>query len=90
MQHHCEVCASFNPGAEFGEGYRVIAVSFAERTVHLCVGHARIAENNGVTSFDELRDIYGSGRRSYVPRRGPSTATPSERRESAGRRASDV
>jgi hypothetical protein len=90
MQHRCEVCASFRPNAEFDERYRVVPVAFAERTVHLCVAHARIAENSGVTSFEGLREIYGEGRRSFVPRRGPSTTPTNDRRRTAGRRASDA
>ena len=82
MKHRCEVCASFRPDADFGATYRVIEVSFAERAVHLCVAHARIAENTGVTSFEGLREIYGEGRRSFVPRRGPS--------RTSGRRATDA
>jgi hypothetical protein len=83
MEHRCEVCASFRPNAEFGEQYRVVEVSFCERAVHLCVAHARIAENTGVTSFEGLREIYGEGRRSFVPRRSVSE------RQRTGRRASD-
>lgn len=33
-------------------------------------GHARIAQNSNVTSFEQLRALYGAGRRSHVPRRG--------------------
>lgn len=72
MSHPCEVCASFRPGAEFGDDYRVIEVQFDVRSVHLCVAHARIAENSGVKSFEELRELYGEERRrSFVPRRRP-------------------
>jgi hypothetical protein len=81
MKEECEVCASFRPGAEFGEGYRVVKVQFDVRAVHLCVAHARIAESSGATTFDALRDLFGEGRRSFVPRRSP------ERRD--GRRAGD-
>lgn len=77
MKHGCEVCDGFRPGAEFGESYRVVEVRFDVRSVHLCVAHARIAENSGVKSFEELREIYGEGRRSFIPRRGAST-TPYE------------
>jgi hypothetical protein len=83
MQHRCEVCTCFRPNAEFGDNYRVVEVAFDARPVHLCVAHARIAQNSGVKSFEELRELYGEGRRSFVPRRGPGRAA-------TGRRASDV
>jgi hypothetical protein len=84
MNHVCEVCASFRPGAEFGPSYRVVMVQFDVRPVHLCVAHARIAESSGVKSFEALRELYGEdgeGRRSFVPRRAEPRGT--------GRRASD-
>ena len=91
MQHRCEVCESFRPGATFGDRYRVVKVQLDVRAVHLCTAHARIAESSGVKSFEELREIYGEeGRRSYVPRRGPSTSPAHGKRTSAGRRASDA
>jgi hypothetical protein len=86
MQHRCEVCASFHPNAEFGDNYRVVEVPFDVRPVHLCVAHARIAQSSGVTSFEELRELYGEGRRSFVPRRGPDHAPTNDRRSSADRR----
>lgn len=85
----CEVCTSFHPDAEFGSAYRVVEVRFDARAVHLCVAHARIAERSGVTSFDELRELYGEGRRSFVPRRGADGARVENRRQSAGRRVGD-
>ncbi len=86
MQHRCEVCESFQPNAEFGDNYRVVTVPFDVRAIHLCVAHARIAENSGVSSFEELRELYGEeGRRSFVPRRDPSVKRPS-----TGRRATDA
>jgi len=90
MQHRCEVCTCFRPNAEFGDNYRVVEVAFDARPVHLCVAHARIAQNSGVKSFEELRELYGEGRRSFVPRRGPGHAKANDRRASSGRRASDV
>jgi hypothetical protein len=69
MKHVCEVCQGFRPGAEYGETYQVTLVQFDVRAVHLCVAHARIAKNSDVKSFEELRDLYGDGRRSFVPRR---------------------
>ncbi len=90
MRNCCEVCENFRPGAEFGDGYRVVEVPFDVRWVHLCIGHARIAENSGVTSFEQLRELYGSGRRSFIPRRGRGTSSVNEKRRSPGRRASDA
>src|SRR5260221_8884025 len=88
---HCEVCESFRPGAAHGDRYRVVEVQLDVRVVHLCTAHARIAKSSGVKSFEDLREIYGEeGRRSYVPRRGPSTPPANDTRTSAGRRTSDV
>ena len=53
MQNRCEVCENFRPRAEFGGSYKVVEVLFDARPVHLCVGHAKIAQNSGVTSFTE-------------------------------------
>jgi len=90
MEHSCEVCDNFRPRAEFGSQYRVVEVSFDVRPVHLCVGHARIAENSEVTSFAELRQLYGSGRRSFVPRRQPGSLVGNGKTRSQGRRATDA
>jgi hypothetical protein len=90
MQDRCEVCENFRPRAEFGAGYRVVKMPFDVRPVHLCVGHARIAQNSGATTFEGLRELYGSGRRSFVPRRGRNTTGRHDKPRSAGRRASDV
>jgi hypothetical protein len=69
----------------------VVEVQLDVRAVHLCTAHARIAESSGVKSFEDLRELYGEeGRRSYVPRRGPSTPSADDKRTSAGRRASDA
>ncbi len=89
MENRCEVCENFHPGAEFGGRYRVVEVEFDMRRVHLCVGHKKIAENSGVTSFEELRALYGTGRRSFVPRRGNSSAIAGDKRQGRGRRVSD-
>ncbi|HEX3595813.1 MAG TPA: hypothetical protein VHU80_11955, partial [Polyangiaceae bacterium] len=60
------------------------------RAVRLCMGHARIAAKSGVMSFEQLRDFYGAGRRSFVPRRGAGFETAmDEQRQSLGRRATD-
>jgi hypothetical protein len=91
MHPHCEVCENFRPNEALRAGQRLVEVPFDVRNVTLCVAHARIAERSGVTSFDDLRELYGKGRRSFVPRRGPDTArTLGERDPSPGRRASDL
>lgn len=90
MQDHCEVCDNFRPKAEFGGRYKVVTVLFDVRPVRLCVGHARIAQNSGVTTFSELRELYGAGRRSFVPRRGHSPASLNGKARSAGRRVTDA
>jgi hypothetical protein len=87
----CEVCQNLRPGAAPIEGQRVVTVSFEGRLVTLCTGHARIAENSGVTSFEQLRELYGTGRRSFVPRRAPRKPAPVDYlRQGAGRRATDA
>ena len=68
----------------------MVEMPFDVRPVHLCVGHARIAENSGVASFEELRELYGSGRRSFVPRRSPGSRIGNGTPRSPGRRATDV
>ena len=78
----CEVCESIRPGAKYGERYKVREVRFDARAVHLCGAHEKIAKHAGVTSFAELRELYGDDRqRSYVPRREPS--------RTGGRRSTD-
>ena len=90
MRQHCEVCEAIRPGAATPEE-KLVYMEFPTRTVRLCVGHARIAENSGVHSFEQLRDLYGSGRRSHVNRRGQEVFEASdEKRRSAGRRVSDA
>ncbi len=67
-----------------------VEVKLDKRTVTLCRGHARIAENSGVTDFDGLRALYGAGQRSHVPRRDPIAPSPSaDERRQVGRRSSD-
>jgi hypothetical protein len=90
MRQHCEVCEAIRPGADTPEE-KLVYMEFPTRTVRLCAGHALIAQNSGVHSFEELRELYGSGRRSHVPRRGRETfESTDEKRRKAGRRASDV
>jgi hypothetical protein len=90
QQPECEVCMSFRKEADRDPSREFVEVAFDTRAVLLCRGHARIAANSGVTSFEQLREYYGSGRRSFVPRRGPDgAANADERRRGEGRRASD-
>jgi hypothetical protein len=91
MQPQCEVCENFRPDAEFDPSRKLVEVVFDSRSVLLCRAHAGIAERSGVTSLAELREYYGTGRRSFVPRRERgSTPHMNERRGDAGRRASDI
>jgi hypothetical protein len=91
MQQRCEVCQNFRPEGDLKPGRPLEEVTFGARRVLLCRAHAGIAHNSGVTTFEELRELYTEqrGARSYVPRRArtsPAQATP----RSAGRRASDT
>ncbi len=91
MLEPCEVCRNFRPEAEVDASRPVVEVFFGSRPVLLCRGHAKIAERAGVTSLEGLREYYGTGRRSFVPRRGRgSTPQADERRESPGRRETDL
>jgi hypothetical protein len=78
----CEVCENFRPGFEAPSHQKLVEMSLDVRSVILCTGHARIAVKSGVTSFEALRALYGSGRRSFVPRRRTDRA--------GGRRATDT
>jgi hypothetical protein len=90
MRERCEVCKNFRPDVEFEGDRNTVLVPFDARTVRLCVGHARIAENSGVKTFEQLRELYGSGRRSFVPRRSPSAGPAmGYERQSTGRRSTD-
>jgi hypothetical protein len=90
MRERCEVCKNFRPDVEFEGDRNTVLVPFDERAVLLCVGHARIAENSGVKTFEQLRELYGSGRRSFVPRRSPSAGPAmGYERQSTGRRSTD-
>jgi hypothetical protein len=91
MREHCEVCEAIRPEAGAVPEEKLVYMEFQSRTVLLCVGHALIAQNSGVHSFEELRELYGSGRRSHVPRRGQEMFEGSdEKRRQVGRRASDA
>lgn len=88
MQSHCEVCESLarSPSPKT----TIVSVALETRTVLLCKGHAQIAANSGVTDFEGLRELYGSGRRSYVPRRDPQAKAPmKDDRHNSGRRAGE-
>lgn len=96
MQQRCEVCESFRPEGDLKPGRTLEAVKYGARLVLLCRAHAGIAKNSGVTTFEELRELYteSNGARSYVPRRAriaPADLTSRRQSEprSAGRRASD-
>lgn len=70
---------------------KLVELKLDTRSVTLCRGHALIAENSGVKTFEALRELYGSGRRSYVPRRRSTEPSPgSEQRLGRGRRAADA
>ena len=96
MQQRCEVCESFRPEGDLKPGRTLEAVKYGSRLVLLCRAHAGIAESSGVSSFEELRELYteSNGHRSYVPRRAriaPADLTSRRKvaKRSAGRRATD-
>jgi hypothetical protein len=87
----CEVCENLRPDADPDPAIKLVEVPFDARSVLLCTAHARIAERSGVASFEQLREFYGKGRRSFVPRRSPAPSPGgAERRRGAGRRAGDL
>ena len=92
MEHRCEVCRSFRAEGTLGPARELVEVSFGERRVLLCRGHAGIARNSQVSSFEELRALYAEseGKRSYVSRRGRTGALGDDAKRSPGRRASDL
>ncbi len=92
MTQRCEVCQSFRPSGDLSPERKLVEVAFGTRLVLLCAGHAQIAANSGVTSFDELRDLYreSDGARSFVPRRARNATERADERRSPGRRAADV
>jgi hypothetical protein len=90
MRQCCEVCENFMPEVA-RTSRKLVQIQFDTRAVTLCRGHALIAENSGVRSFEALRQLYGSGRRSYVPRRNESDPSASkDQRLGRGRRAADA
>jgi len=91
MAHRCEVCDSFRPRRELDPTRALLEVTFGERRVWLCRGHAGIARNSQVSSFDELRALYAEseGKRSYIARRAGAKKSDGAPR-SAGRRSGDL
>lgn len=95
MQQRCEVCENFRPEGDLKPGRVLEAARFGARTVLLCRAHAGIAHSSGVTSFDELRELFSesTGRRSYVPRRArlaPAKAKSKSKTRGVGRRSTDT
>jgi hypothetical protein len=90
MQQRCEVCENFRPEGDLKPGRKLEEVMFGTRRVLLCRAHAGIAQNSGVTTFAELRELYTEphGSRSYVPRRTRTTPV-SKNPRSPGRRFGD-
>jgi hypothetical protein len=91
MEQRCEVCESFRPRGDLGPAREPLEVALGKRKVLLCRGHAGIARNSEVSSFDELRTLYAEsdGKRSYISRRARGAATSEGSPRSAGRRAGD-
>ena len=87
MPLRCEVCRNFRPEGDLKPNRVLEYVTYGVRRLLLCRAHAGIAVNSGVTSFDELRELFkeSNGRRSFVPRR----AAASDQLRGVGRRASD-
>jgi hypothetical protein len=82
MQQRCEVCENFRPEGDLVPGRKLEEVTFGSRKVLMCRAHSGIAANSGVSTFEELRELYTEqhGSRSYVPRRARSLArTPGRR-----------
>jgi hypothetical protein len=91
MDQRCEVCESFRPEAGPNGTRELLLVSFPERAVLLCRGHAAIAKNSQVGSLAELRTLYAesAGQRSYIARRARLAKATFGAPRSAGRRATD-
>jgi hypothetical protein len=94
MQQRCEVCENFRPEGDLKPGRKLEEVMFGARRVLLCRAHAGIAVNSGVTTFEELRELYTEqhGSRSYVPRRARGALAPVKGKikpRSIGRRIGD-
>ena len=92
MQQRCEVCENFRPEGDLKPGRVLEAVKYGSRLVLLCRAHAGIAHSSGVTTFEELRELYTEqhGARSYVPRRARMAPAPAAKKSrSPGRRYGD-
>jgi hypothetical protein len=91
MAKRCEVCENFRPEGDLKPGRPLEEVTFGTRKVLLCRAHAGIAQNSGVTTFEELRELYTEhwGTRSYVSRRAPSSVM-SDIVRNPGRRSADI
>ena len=95
MQQRCEVCENFRPEGDLKPNRALEEVTYGKRRVLLCRAHAGIAHNSGVTTFEQLRELYteSRGNRSYVPRRTRAATTKTASKKSAprapGRRAGD-
>ncbi len=88
MTERCEVCESFRPQGDLQAARALLTVTFDERQVMLCRGHAAIAENTGVSTLAGLRMLYAesTGQRSYIARRARALIASAR---TGGRRASD-
>jgi hypothetical protein len=87
MLLRCEICRNFRPEGDLIPNRPLEHITYGVRRLLLCRAHAGIAVNSGVTSFEELRELFkeSNGRRSYVPRR----ALASHQLREVGRRAVD-
>jgi hypothetical protein len=93
MQQRCEVCENFRPEGDLKPGRKLEEVTYGSRKVLLCRAHAGIAQNSGVTTFAELRELYSEqhGSRSYVARRARTALARSKQAaRSPGRRIGDT
>jgi hypothetical protein len=88
MAQRCEVCERFRPSGDLQPGRELSSVAFGERSVLLCKAHAGIAKNSGVTTIEQLRELFAesNGKRSFVSRRSGSGGWNPR---CVGRRASD-
>lgn len=88
MSQRCEVCESFRPQGDLQAARELLTVTFDERQVLLCRGHATIAANTGVSTLAGLRMLYAesTGQRSYIARRARATLASTR---TGGRRATD-
>ena len=87
----CEVCETLRPQGDLQPNRVLTPVTYGPRTVLLCRAHASIAATSGVTTFEQLRELYSEsrGNRSYVPRRRQTERMLRCEAGGAGRRATD-